>query len=131
MQGQLNRQIQNYSMDVHITLFQVLENRNFRIDTPHDYIFWCHCMHDLADEYVVGMKVIQLGQLLIGDLFLSNLLTEEIYNASETPRWNHDYPDLQITSSQHEYIHKRYTRAMNLFGYGNDWDDYPYIPILP
>jgi len=116
----LNRPVEKYSMNVHLDLFKSYSVSKYRVDQHHDFDFWVHCMHDLADEYVTDMKVVKLGTVP-DDKFLKTLLTTKVYNAKYSLSNNYDYPKLHITKSEIKYINNRYRRAMNLFGYGNDY----------
>jgi len=117
-QQRLNRHIGKYSMNVHLDLFRAIDS--IKSYKQHDFNFWVHCMHDLADEYVTDMKVVKLGTVP-DDKFLQNLLTTKVYNAKYSLENNYDYPELHTTKSERKYINNRYRRAMNLFGYGNDY----------
>lgn len=116
----LNRPIEKYTMDVHLDLFRYFEYKKGVVEHQHDFDFWVHCMHDLADEYVTDMKVVKLGTVP-DDEFLKKLLSKKVYNAKYSLSNNYDYPELRLTKSESRYIGNRYRRAMNLFGYGNDY----------
>jgi hypothetical protein len=118
IEQRLNRPIEKYSMNVHLDLFRAIDS--IKSYKQHDFNFWVHCMHDFADEYVTDMKVVKLGTVP-DDKFLQNLLTTKVYNAKYSLENNYDYPELHITKSERRYINNRYRRAMNLFGYGNDY----------
>ena len=76
---------------------------------------------DLDQSIISGdMKVVKLGTVP-DDKFLKTLLTTKVYNAKYSLSNNYDYPKLHITKSEIKYINNRYRRAMNLFGYGNDY----------
>lgn len=116
----LNRPIEKYTMDVHLDLIRYFEYKKGVIEHQHDFDFWVHCMHDLADEYVTDMKVVKLGTVP-DDEFLKKLLSKKVYNAKYSLSNSYDYPELRLTRSEKKYINNRYRRAMNLFGYGNDY----------
>ena len=117
-QQRLNCHIEKYSMDVHLDLYRSFDKLTWT--NNQDYNFLLHCIHDLADEYVPDMKIVKLGTVP-QDKFLKKLLTTKVYGAKNDSENNFDYPVLELTKTQRQFINNKYRTAMNLFGYGNDY----------
>lgn len=122
MQRKLNRFVhKQYSMDDHIDLCNIITAKKNAIPDEHWKEFYDHCVHNLADEYVQGMRFIRLGQPGDND-FLRSLLDTKIYNGMYDETNNYNYPDLHLSNENKQYIISKYGDACDLFGY--DRNDY-------
>ena len=111
--------VNEYTFDVHMNLvkqYDGVQLVSFKKMMDHDHPFVQHCVHDIGDEYVDGMEIVKLGTTSTNP-FLEPLLTTTKFNAKNDPDNGYDYPDLEISDKHLEYIHNKFKKTKERFGY--------------
>lgn len=112
--------ITEYTFDVHMDLVKQYDNTKLiNLESPdpeHDHTFFQHCVHDIGDEYVDTMEIVRLGTTS-SNQFLKPLLSTTKVNAKNDPENGYDYPDLKIADIHLEYIHNKFRKTKERFGY--------------
>ena len=111
--------VNEYTFDVHMNLvkqYDGVQLLSFKKMMDHDHPFVQHCVHDIGDEYVDGMEIVKLGTTS-SNPFLEPLLTTTKVNAKNDPDNGYDYPDLEISDKHLEYMHNKFKKAKERFGY--------------
>ena len=108
--------ITEYTFDVHMDLVKQFDGVKLQRRSDHACSFFRHCVHDIGDEYVDGMEIVRLGTTSTNP-FLEPLLTTTKFNAADGPDNTFDYPDLKIADIHLEYIHNKFKKTKERFGY--------------
>ena len=126
--SRIGKRIKRYTFEVHMELVKQYDDPD--LVKPNEWqkvAFYEHCVHDLGDEYELGMQIIRLGNIYGSkNKFLEPLLNRKNrpINSMYDDSNNYDYPKLIISDTHLEYIQNKFKKSIERFGYTNDYRNF-------